>query len=241
MSKGPKRPLPGSLAVTDEPASPFRPEHFQRVDEADDALFYTTPRLVTHIDDAAIAAITRFYETLIPEGGAVLDLMSSWVSHLPANGTFGSVTGLGMNAEELEANPRLSQRVVQDLNKDPVLPFSTGAFDAAIVTVSVQYLTRPVEVFAEVGRVLRPGAPFAVAYSNRMFPTKAVAVWQAFGDRDHAELIGAYFRLSGRFGPPQAYDLSPGAGADPVFMVVARTPPAEGNGEGATGSSADDL
>jgi len=227
--------------VTDEPTSPFRREHFQRVDESDDAFFYATPRLVTHIDDAAIAAITRFYGTLIPQGGAILDLMSSWVSHLPVSGAYSSVVGLGMNAEELEANPRLSHRVVQDLNKDPVLPFGAGAFDAAVVTVSVQYLTRPVEVFAEVGRVLRPGAPFAVAYSNRMFPTKAVAVWQAFGDRDHAELIGAYFRLSGRFGPPQAYDLSPGAGADPVFMVVARTAPTDGNGRSATGSSADDL
>ncbi|MGH2632523.1 MAG: class I SAM-dependent methyltransferase [Tepidiformaceae bacterium] len=208
--------------MTAEGESPFRPEHFQRVDESDDALFYAVPRLVTHIDDQAIAAATRFYATLVPDGGRVLDLMSSWVSHLPEERVYAGVTGLGMNGEELAANARLTDRVVQNLNEEPVLPFEDATFDGAVVTVSVQYLTRPAEVFAEVGRVLKAGAPFAVTYSNRMFPTKAVAVWQALGDRDHAELIGAYFRLSGRFGPSQAYDLSPGLGSDPLYAVVAR-------------------
>ena len=128
-----------------------------------------------------------------------------------------------MNAEELKANARLTAFVVQDLNSDPTLPFDTATFDGAIVTVSVQYLTRPAGVFREVGRVLRPGAPFAVAYSNRCFPTKAVAVWQSLNNREHADLIGLYFRLSGRFGPSEAYDISPGPGSDPMFVVVSRT------------------
>jgi SAM-dependent methyltransferase len=126
-----------------------------------------------------------------------------------------------MNAAELEANPVLTERVIQNLNSNPRLPWPDATFDAAIVTVSVQYLTEPAAVFAEVGRVLKPGAPFAVLYSNRCFPTKAVAVWQSLNDRDHAELIGLYFRLSGRFGPPQAYNLSPGPGSDPLYAVVA--------------------
>ena len=205
--------------------SPFRPEHFQRVDESDDALFYAVPRLVTHIDDRAIAAATRFYSGLLPEDGKILDLMSSWVSHLPEGVRFAGVTGLGMNEEELAANARLTERVVHDLNLDPSLPFDDASFDGAVVTVSIQYLTRPAEVFAEVGRVLKPDAPLAVTYSNRMFPTKAVAVWQALNDADHAELIGAYFRLSGRFGRPQAYDLSPGPSSDPLYGVVARRLP----------------
>ena len=204
------------------PENPLKPEHFQRVDESDDAAFHVEPKLVTHIDDAAIASLSRFYRGLIPEGGALLDLMTSWVSHLPASLALHSVTGLGMNAEELNENPRLTDRVVQDLNRDPVLAFADAAFDAAIVTVSVQYLTRPVEVFAEVGRVLKPGAPFAVAYSNRLFPTKAVAIWRALGDREHADLIALYFRLSGRFAPAQAYDISPGPGTDPMYVVVGR-------------------
>ena len=210
-----------------EPTDPslLRPEHFRRQDETDDDLFYQEARLVTHIDDPAIRALTSFYETLLPEGGNVLDLMSSWVSHLPAGTSYRGVTGVGMNARELAVNPRLSERVAQDLNRDPTLPFASGSFDAVIVTVSVQYLTRPVQVFAEVGRVLAPGAPFAVAYSNRCFPTKAVAIWQALGDREHAELIGLYFRLSGAFEAPQAHDISPGPGSDPMYVVVARTPP----------------
>ena len=208
--------------MSDASESPLRPEHFERLDETPDADFYEQPRLVTHIDDAAIAAVTAFYRGLLPDGGNVLDLMSSWISHLPEDRTYTGVTGLGMNAKELEANARLTNRVVQNLNTSPTLPFADGEFDGAVVTVSVQYLTRPVEVFAEVGRVLKPGAPFAVAYSNRCFPTKAVAVWRSLGSREHAELIGLYFRLSAVFGQPQAYDISPGPGADPMFVVVAR-------------------
>ena len=205
------------------PRSPLLPEFVQRVDDSDDALFYREPRLVTHIDDAAITAVSRFYGQLIEPGSMVLDLMSSWVSHLPGDLQVAGVAGLGMNAFELEQNPVLTERVVQDLNKNPRLPWGDGTFDAAVVTVSVQYLTNAPAVFAEVGRVLKPGAPFAVAYSNRCFPTKAIAVWQTLSSRQHAELIGLYFRLSERFGQPQAYDISPGAGSDPMFVVVART------------------
>ncbi|MGD9935589.1 MAG: class I SAM-dependent methyltransferase [Dehalococcoidia bacterium] len=202
--------------------SPLRPEHFQRADDTDDAAFYAIPRLVTHIDDAAIGAATAFYRDLLPAGGRILDLMSSWVSHLPADADYSHVAGLGMNSEELAANARLHERVVQDLNTEPLLPWGSGSFDAAIVTVSVQYLVRPVEVFAEVGRVLKPGAPFAVLYSNRCFPTKAVAAWQMLDAGGHADLIGLYFRLSQAFGPPAAYDLSPRPGAsDPLYAVVA--------------------
>jgi len=208
--------------------NPLLPEHFARVDESPDTGFYTEARLVTHIDDAAIEAARSFYTAILPPGGHVLDLMSSWVSHLP-EGLYAGVTGLGMNMAELEENPLLTARVVQDLNANPTLPFEKGTFDGAVVTVSVQYLTSPVDVFREVGRVLKPGAPFALTYSNRMFPTKAVAIWRGLGDREHADLIGLYFRLSGAFGPSRAYDLSPNPGAsDPLYAVVAEalTPPA---------------
>ncbi len=193
------------------------------MDASDDAFFYMTPRLVTHIDDAAILAASRFYGAQLPAGGRILDLMSSWVSHLPAETSFASVAGLGMNAAELAANPVLSERVVQDLNSDPVLPWPAGAFDGAIVTVSVQYLTRPIEVFAEVGRVLVPGAPFIVTFSNRCFPTKAVAIWRMTSDEDHARVVAAYMGQSGVFEEVTAYDLSPAPGrSDPMFAVLGR-------------------
>lgn len=208
--------------MTDRYPPPLQPEFFRRVDETDDTLFYEQPRLVTHIDDAAIEALTAFYGQVLEGKHAVLDLMSSWISHLPKDARLERVTGLGLNASELEENPRLTSRVVQDLNENPVLPFEDASFDAALVSVSIQYLVRPIEVFAEVGRVLKPGSPFAVAYSNRMFPTKAVAIWQQLGDIERADLIGLYFRLSGAFEDTRAFNISPGPGSDPMFVVVAK-------------------
>jgi SAM-dependent methyltransferase len=145
----------------------------------------------------AIGALGEFYGQMIAPGSQVLDLMSSWVSHLPDELELGGLTGLGMNAYELGQNRRLTERVVQDLNKEPVLPFANATFDAGLISVSVQYLTQPVEVFREVGRVLKPGGRLAVAYSNRLFPTRrwpSGARWAT----DHAELIGLYFRRRAR-------------------------------------------
>ena len=214
--------------MTGPPDNPLRPEHFAREDEQPDPDFYRDARMVTHIDDAAIAAASRLYGEMLPEGGVILDMMSSWVSHLPRDRNYGEIVGLGMNAGELSKNDRLTRWVVHDLNQDPRLPFDEGAFDGAIVTVSVQYLTSPVEVFADVGRVLKPGAPFILTYSNRCFPTKAVAIWRALGDREHADLIALYFRLSGAFAPAQSIDLSPNPGSsDPLYAVYAFALPTE--------------
>lgn len=208
--------------MSDAEENPLRPEHFQREDESPDPQFYVEPRFVTHIDDGAIAAATLFYSTVLPPGGEVLDLMSSWVSHLPTDGDYAAIAGLGMNEAELERNPQLTERTVHDLNANPELPFEDGRFDGAVCTVSVQYLLQPAEVFAHVARVLKPGAPFVVTYSNRCFPTKAVAAWRMLDDKGHADLIGLYFQLSGGFDEPQAFLLrEPGKGYDPLYAVVA--------------------
>ena len=201
----------------------FPPHYFERIDASDDEEFYEQPRLVVHIDDAAIAAATKLYREYLPPGGAILDLMSSWRSHLPENVTFSRVVGLGMNQIELRANAQLSEYACQNLNAHPQLPFADRAFDGGMLTVSVQYLTKPLEVFAELGRVLRPGAPFLTVFSNRMFPTKAIAVWRALDDSGHAKLIASYYQASGCFDPPELLDRSPRRwGADPLFAVVAR-------------------
>ncbi|RZT88962.1 methyltransferase family protein [Pseudonocardia sediminis] len=194
---------------------------FSRADEADDAEFYLPPRIVHHIDDGAIAAAGAFYAE-IGATGRVLDLMSSWVSHLTARPEH--LTVLGMNDEELTQNPMAHERVRHDLNADPVLPLPDDAFDTCICTVSVDYLTRPIEVFAEVARVLRPGGTFACTFSNRCFPTKAIRGWLQTDDETHIRIVGEYFRRSGGFEDPQAGQCGTPPGANPLFAVWARTP-----------------
>jgi SAM-dependent methyltransferase len=201
----------------------LQPHHFERIDESDDTLFYEAPRLVKHIDEPACEALALFYHVALPKGGAILDLMSSCVSHLPADIKYSRVCGLGMNRVELEANPRLSDYLVHDLTVNPALPFADGEFDACIINVSVQYLIHPIQVFSEVARVLKPGSLCAVSFSNRCFPTKAVAIWRAMDDRDHARLVGYYFVESGGFDEPEFTNLSPGFGeSDPLYVVSAR-------------------
>ena len=199
------------------------PAAFARHDEASDGEFYAFARKVVHIDDGAIAALAQLYTELLPANGRILDLMSSWRSHFPETMRFRETVGLGMNAEEMTDNPQLTRFVVHDLNREARLPFASGDFDAAVCAVSVQYLTQPLEVFREVRRVLRPGAPFVVAFSNRCFPTKAVAVWLGTSDRQHTELVRAYFEAVGGWSPVREEDRSPGDHGDPLYAVWALT------------------
>ena len=198
-------------------------EAFAKHDRDPDPLFYAQPRFVTHIDDAAIAAVTELYRAVVPAGGDVLDLMSSWVSHLPDEVAYASVTGHGLNAAELAANPRLTRSVVQDLNAAPHLPLDTASIDAALICVSVQYLQRPVAVLSDIARVLRPGAPAVISFSNRRFPTKAVAIWNALDGAGHAQLVGLYLQRAG-FARIERRVLKPEAAAgDPVTAVIGWT------------------
>ena len=199
----------------------LKPEWFKRYDESSDANFYQVPRLVTHIDEGAIRAVTQLYREYFPPGGVILDLMSSWVSHLPDDVAYTRVVGLGMNAEELSQNPRLDEWIVQSLNVDPKLPFADSLFDGCGICVSVQYLTDPVTVLTEVRRVCRKGARIVITFSNRCFPTKAVAVWQMLSDTDHLKLVAHYLTEAG-WSNIEMLDRSPQTGGDPLFAVVAQ-------------------
>ena len=168
---------------------------FTRFDEEDDARFYEPTRLVTHIDDGAIAGVGALYSELGVSGG-VLDLMSSWISHFEAPPE--RLTVLGMNDEELQANPAATERVLHDLNRNPELPFADATFDDVVCCVSVDYLVRPLDVFAEVHRVLRPGGRFVCTFSNRCFPSKAIRGWLDLADRQRVDLVAIYFDLVGK-------------------------------------------
>ena len=206
-----------------EPDPPGFPDgFFDRADETPDPLFYREPRFVTHIDDATIAALTQVYRELLPSGSAVLDLMSSWVSHLPEDFESPRIAGLGMNAAELERNPQLSEWCVHDLNAEPELPFEDGSFDAVVNAVSIQYLTRPVEVFRSVARVLRPAGLHLIATSHRLFPTKAIRAWHILAPRERFQVIDSYFERAGGYQSPSFLERSP-EGADPLWILCART------------------
>lgn len=203
---------------------PGFPTHaFRRMDETRDEAFYAQPRFVTHIDEGAIAAVTALYRQYFPAGGAILDLMSSWVSHLPPDVDYGRVEGLGMNRQELAANPRLTGFTVQNLNEYPALPYEDATFDGCGICVSIDYLTQPVAVLREVGRVLKPGAPLVITFSNRCFPTKAVQVWHTLDDVGHLALVAEFVRQTGGFTEPELLDCSPRQGrrGDPLYAVVA--------------------
>lgn len=201
----------------------FPPNFFKRVDETPDALFYTVPRLVTHIDDATISALTHYYQETLGPQDAVLDVMSSWVSHLPRDCQYARVAGLGMNETELLANPQLSDHVIHDLNETPELPYADASFDAVLNAVSVQYLQRPLEVFASIARVLRPGGRSIVAMSHRCFPTKAIQAFHYLGGTERMHLVETYHELAGGFDTIESIDRSPD-GADPLWIVTARRP-----------------
>lgn len=199
--------------------SPFPAGFFDRQDGRDDGDFYATPRFVTHLDEPAIAAVGALYAELGITGD-VLDLMSSWVSHLPDRPR--SLTVLGMNAAELAANPMADAVVLQDLNRDPHLPFADASLDAVLNCVSVDYLVRPLEVYAEVARVLRPGGVSVCTFSNRCFPSKAIRGWLDTDDQTHCAVVAEYHRQAGGFAEPVAEQRLDGRRSDPLWAVWAR-------------------
>jgi SAM-dependent methyltransferase len=172
------------------------PDQRSKMDLTDDAVFYSEPRFVTHVDTAFIQRLTALYRQVLQPDTKILDLMSSWVSHLPQDMKFSEVVGHGLNEAELARNPRLDRYFVQNLNKDLKLPCEDGEFAAVLNTVSVQYLQFPDAIFAEILRVLQPGGVAIISFSNRMFPHKAINAWRDGSDEQHLELVSNYFRSS---------------------------------------------
>ena len=201
----------------------FGPNSFRRQDESDDARFYELPRLLIHVDEPASRALAAYFKSWLPAEGDILDLMSAYSSHLPADLTLNSVTGLGMNKEELSKNTELTGHVVQNLNQNPEMPFDDEQFDACTLSFSFQYLTQPVSVLRDLARLMKPGGTCHIAFSNRLFPTKAVFCWRAATDLQKVELIALCLDESGFYKPPKANQVvAPSGGCDPLYVVSAR-------------------
>lgn len=209
------------------PAWPYTGvDDFKRLDEAPDTTFYQYPKLVYHIDEGAVAALTHYYAGTIPAGSAILDICSSWVSHYPRDfpGKMQSIVGTGISEIELACNDQLSAYAQADLNLKPKLPFPDKCFDFVTCVVSFDYLTRPLEVMREVRRVLRPGGTVILSQSNRCFYTKAVGVWTAdMSDSAHLRVLATYMHFTDGLSTPKVLDISArGAGTnDPMYIVEA--------------------
>lgn len=214
------------------PTSVLSDAQRQKQNARPDRDFYRQPRLVQHVDERFRTRLTALYRERLRPGDDVLDLMSSWVSHLPDDLRLGRVVGHGLNEDELAANDRLDRYVVQDLNKTQRLPLESDAFDAVLCAVSVQYLQYPESVFAEVARVLRPGGQVIVSFSNRMFAEKAIRAWREKGTgQGRLRLVAQYLEATGAFAPPETIHENPhvpppqrflGGAPDPFYAVCAR-------------------
>ncbi len=202
-----------------------------KLDPSDDALFYAQPRFVTHVDEGFIAQLTKLYRDRIPPSSRVLDLMSSWVSHLPGDISYDYVEGHGLNGEELAKNKQLDHYFVQNLNRNQTLPLDDNSFDAVVNTVSVQYIQHPEAIFAEVYRVLKPGGIVIFSFSNRMFYQKAIALWRDGSEASRVELVKRYFESVPGFGniqtvvnvseAPAILKMMGMGGGDPFYAVIA--------------------
>ncbi|MCU0613963.1 MAG: methyltransferase domain-containing protein [Desulfobacterales bacterium] len=181
------------------PTDFFSDNPFTRTDEQKDTVFYENPRFVQHIDDSAMDNVSAIYAEFLTPGMKVLDLMSSWQSHIPENIDLSGVVGLGLNDQELAKNPRLTDSIVHDLNENTLMPFGNGEFDAVICTVSIEYLTKPFEVFRELGRILKPGGILIVTFSNRWFPPKAIRIWSQIHEFERVGMVTEYFLESSLF------------------------------------------
>lgn len=209
----------------------LEPTQRYKLDESDDALFYSAPRFVTHVDEPFIQQLTDLYRERLQPQTRILDLMSSWVSHLPEEIEFAHVEGHGLNAEELARNSRLDHYFVQNLNQKQLLPLPDQTFDAVLNAVSVQYLQRPEAVFAEIYRILKPGGTAIISFSNRMFYQKAIQAWRDGSEADRIALVQSYFAAVPGFSKPEVIvrqsslpkvlQLMGIPGGDPFYAVIA--------------------
>ena len=205
----------------------FHPHSFTAASAESDTLFYSRRPAGPMLDQGALTAITALYRTLLPEDGDILDLMAGPDSHLPPDMEFDSVIGIGVNAQALDSNPRLTDRVVEDINETPDLPLADESMDAVLLCDVAPYLRQPVAVFREIARVLQPGGLIILTFGDRFIPQKATALWQALDEGDRRRMLSVLLQRAG-FGPVDNGNVAPAPEDlfwhDAVHAMTARRP-----------------
>ncbi len=209
----------------------YTPNQRLKLDDTDDQLFYAYPRFVTHVDEGFIQQLTDLYRQRLKPHTRILDMMSSWVSHLPEEMEFAHIEGHGLNSEELERNPRFNHYFVQNINENPQLPFQDQDFDAVLNCVSVQYIQYPEAIFSEIHRILKPGGVAIISFSNRMFFQKAIQAWRDAAEPTRVELVKRYFAsvpgfstaevIVNRSTAPYFLQWLGASGGDPFYAAIA--------------------
>lgn len=205
---------------------PYTKADFRRYDETTDGEFYSSPRYTRHIDDDAVKALTKFHTKFFKNGDDILDLCASIESYVPPF-LQTNIIGLGMNEDELKANSRLSSWNICDLNIDPKLPYKANSFDFVICALSIDYLTKPLDVCEEIGRVLKPNGQVLISFSDRVFSTKAVQMWMGSSNEDHIYIVASYLHYCHKFADIQVDDISPrrignSLSGDPLYVISAK-------------------
>jgi len=202
----------------------------EKIDISDDEIFYQQPRFVHHLSDSFRNRLTKIYSEYLLKHHVILDLMSSWVSHLPSNTRYNKVIGHGMNEAELSSNKRLDNFWVQNLNRSQILPVEDSSIDVGLIVAGWQYLQYPEKVSLELSRIIKPDSFLIISFTNRAFWNKASNIWTYSSEEKRIEYVNSVlsdngWRIEKIFNEKTHEDKLFGfltAESDPFFSVIAR-------------------
>ena len=166
-------------------------------DICDDEIFYQQPRFVNHLSDSFRTRLTTLYSEYLLNHHIILDLMSSWVSHLPTNIRYKKVIGHGMNQAELSSNERLDSIFVQNLNKKQNMPIEDSSIDVGLIVAGWQYLQYPEKVSLELSRIIKSDSLLIISFTNRAFWTKAPNIWTYSSEEKRIEYVTSVLTANG--------------------------------------------
>ena len=202
----------------------------EKIDTSDDQIFYQQPRYVHHLSEPFRSRLTSLYSEYLLKHHVILDLMSSWVSHLPTNIRYKKVIGHGLNEAELITNKRLDRFWIQNLNKTQNMPIEDSCIDVGLIVAGWQYLQYPEKVSLELSRIIKPDSFLIISFTNRAFWTKSPNIWTYSSEENRMEYVNSVLTSSGwtieKLLNEKTYEKKLfglySVESDPFFSVIAR-------------------